>query len=840
MSEEDSGSSSEDCQSRGCRCGLRSMSPRLYRWLQARAGTPTKVALVIVFSCADMIRYQLQEEVWNKTSNVNILSVIMVINLCSLVISLSTTFALEGAWAIDKIFDIHAVWRWIVIAAMFQFAYHLVALAMDTGVGAINVVMMGYLYMPLSALFSYLLFRRDYGQLEWVALIMMMLATMAVVFLRERCRMGDCFTGSSSLDGFFRLLLAVVLSAGASCLAERIFKDRSVGLFRAHEEHRHDHYYIHKVHLDFGGSLVALSVWLVPAQVFRISMLGLPGDDLNSKYFGDWTQRTWLFVAANVCQWWMAGLIAKRFSTVVKALIQTCSTVVLIFVADEVFEKVGGMSTRVVPTVMLVIVVLLSALVFQTGRIDLTEIRRLTASRSQNKMHALNVSTIFEGFVSMLQTKDPDKDNDDDPGDSLMVMARKYVIIILYILADATRIELYTLTVGSTQITPQSFSVAINSGMLLLSNVLILTGRPQEGSTSWADLKEAWRPAKLLIFMPSGLFFAITSALMSMAFGLGLSGAMSVVIGKIYLPVCALASRFLLGKFYLWLEWFAIIILTLDSAAFGALQTMSSSSTTGPTPILLCAGSATSAAIAALVMEKLMKSEPGKPFMMQKLRSDFACWCWSVLFLWPMGWMANPEYFAKGAYWLYRPLTLECSRWGMIHLDAMGICGSWVNGTVGGIFNADGSSGTFVFGAFGNNGFSVNATLSDDSCACGNGIWVAFNDYRILVMLVVAIFYGFITGLVVTKFGSVKRAIADAFSLMLVYFVGDPLIKGSSLADTALNLTCCILPLSSQCFSIAAEELRRVDQARRKADDRLQEKDAQSTETDADSSGSDD
>mmetsp|Transcript_50604 Transcript_50604/g.156638 ORF Transcript_50604/g.156638 Transcript_50604/m.156638 type:complete len:93 (+) Transcript_50604:3-281(+) len=66
------------------------------------------------------------------------------------------------------------------------------------------------------------------------------------------------------------------------------------------------------------------------------------------------------------------------------------------------------------------------------------------------------------------------------------------------------------------------------------------------------------------------------------------------------------------------------------------------------------------------------------------------------------------------------------------------------------------------------------------------------------------------TGLVVTRFGGVMRAIADNFSLMLIYFVGDPLINGTSLSDMSLNLTAFILPLSSQTFSEAASELRKA------------------------------
>jgi len=297
--------------------------------------------------------------------------------------------------------------------------------------------------------------------------------------------------------------------------------------------------------------------------------------------------------------------------------------------------------------------------------------------------------------------------------------------------------------------------------------------------------------------MPVGFFFALTSALMSLAMGMGMSGAMAVVIGKIYLPICALTSRWLLGKFYMWLEWFAIIILTLDSAAFGFLKNMGAGGrSTSEWAIIACALSATSSAMSAIFMEKLMKSEPGKPFMMQKLRSDFACLLWSLAFLPIMGCLADPKTFAKGAYWNYRPATEKCNK--------LGACGSWGEG---GVFSPWDGGGAFAYSGDNNTFTSVSSAAA---CLCTKGVFACWNDIMIYLMLVVAVFYGFITGLVVTNFGGVIRAIADNFSLLLVYTIGDPLINGTHLNDMSLNLTALILPLSSQTFSEAAEELQKI------------------------------
>ena len=57
--------------------------------------------------------------------------------------------------------------------------------------------------------------------------------------------------------------------------------------------------------------------------------------------------------------------------------------------------------------------------------------------------------------------------------------------------------------------------------------------------TGMADLKEAWNWQELRRFIPCGFLFAFTSALLSMAMGMGLSPGLSLVVGKIYLPICA-------------------------------------------------------------------------------------------------------------------------------------------------------------------------------------------------------------------------------------------------------------------------------------------------------------
>merc|ERR1712217_874182 len=157
----------------------------------------------------------------------------------------------------------------------------------------------------------------------------------------------------------------------------------------------------------------------------------------------------------------------------------------------------------------------------------------------------------------------------------------------------------------------------------------------------------------------------------------------------------ALASRWVLDKYYMWLEWVALIILTLASAAFGYLQQMEKKSAGGTidmVAILCVLGSAMAACFNSLIMERLMKDED-EPFHVQKVRFDAGTVIWSILFLPVMGGIATD---AKYKFWMERPLTSDC--------DAIGVC---------------------VDGAFvAHKGNAAESTSLN--CKCGGGGWDIF------------------------------------------------------------------------------------------------------------------
>merc|ERR1712056_167060 len=81
---------------------------------------------------------------------------------------------------------------------------------------------------------------------------------------------------------------------------------------------------------------------------------------------------------------------------------------------------------------------------------------------------------------------------------------------------------------------------------------------------------------------------------------------------------------------------------------------------------------------------------------------------------------------------------------------------------------------------------------------------------EVYVALALFVFYSWITGVVVKQFSSIHRSIADGFSLLLIYFVLDPLIRGKDWSNWALDLMALIMPLSIVTFTFASSEMERV------------------------------
>merc|ERR1719221_1407577 len=115
----------------------------------------------------------------------------------------------------------------------------------------------------------------------------------------------------------------------------------------------------------------------------------------------------------------------------------------------------------------------------------------------------------------------------------------------------------------------------------------------------------------------------------------------------------------------------------------------------------------------------------------------------------------------------------------------------------------------------------TNHSCANPSCHCDcvSGIFAGWNlgwaSWVLILAVLVNTTQGWLVGRVTQRFSVVHRAIADSFSLLTIYFLGDPIFNHTSLSDVSLNLVAFIVPLSTATFSAATSEMQKVFHAQK-------------------------
>jgi len=756
-----------------CCPGLRNKSQYFDQWLSSRWSISQSVFLLVVFVLSCSAKFVLGDVVY--VDRINYFSYGVVTNAASLLTSLTVSFTIEGCHAIDKVFSWKALWRFTGVSFLFTCASALVALSRWTGTSNVQIVTVGYLYLPLSVIMSYYVFSRNYGKLEWLTCGMMTMAVLTYVMLREQCRdLEETHLGvedshplarlksSFTPAGFGLLVTGVVFSVSGSIGAERIYKHKSRGL-----TWWQGRFYIMKVHIDVTSLILSLILWGVSHLLVGRKDAFSDWFALWSSYpewFGRWTWWQVLVVIIDVTQGWSAGLVTKEHSTTFKAIMQTLCYLLTMLVEDPVLGNRWGFETRELPSIMLAAILVLSAIVFQLGRHNVKVLERAATLNSSTESSAPpDVAPPKKKIAAAIST--------------WKAVCRKYLLILVYILSDAVRNLTLAKALSSTVINPSSMTLIVYIIGVVVASALTLYVEGIGGF--WM----AWHPKKILKCSPPGFLYALTATLMNMAYSQGMNAALALIIGKLYTPVAAIGARWVLNKYYMWLEYVAIAILTLASMIFGYLQAFSPGSSPAwaedvnslRVAILLVLGSAVASAFNSLLTERILKGDKAR-YHVQKVRLDASCIVSALAFI-PI--IAVISQRAQDNPWAVRPIDGSCPK--------SSVC-----------WQADGCSNPAC------------------ECECGDGLfagWIPSTLGVIILALVINTGYGWLVGKLVQAFSTIDRAIADAFSLLLVYFIGDPLMNGISLGNMCLNLVAFIVPLSTSIFAVASSEMQRVIQA---------------------------
>eukprot|EP00429_Kryptoperidinium_foliaceum_P003618 CAMPEP_0176012848 /NCGR_PEP_ID=MMETSP0120_2-20121206/6006_1 /TAXON_ID=160619 /ORGANISM="Kryptoperidinium foliaceum, Strain CCMP 1326" /LENGTH=919 /DNA_ID=CAMNT_0017345745 /DNA_START=80 /DNA_END=2839 /DNA_ORIENTATION=- len=794
--------------------GLYAWSPRLYSWITARWTTTGRFLVLACFIALESAKFMQLEFAVNDQTHVNVLSIYFMACVLSFSVAVACSVILDGKWALAKIFSVSGLGRFFIAALLFILGTYFTVLAYKTGMSPAFVIMLSKMYLPVCAIGSIIVFKRRYTTLEWLSLGMLILGVTAFVLLRYQCHVNYCHELTMArvvLTGVCCMVVSILCSAPASIMAETVLKE-NLGAGLSLRERRNK-YYICRAQLDFWMTLMTFACWATDEWI----MLGdetpataselIPRVDNLKTWFGHWTKRQYILVLILAAQSWFAGLMVQRFSTVSKGVAQSLATVFVVMLGDPMFNKYG-MKTRFMPSLLITVIAVLSALIFQTGRLNVMEMRRLLRSTAGTRQEAPG-----QAQNPNLINRARDKIRSSGGISSCLSVACKYSVIIAYISADSFRSTILYVVQANRFFVPQTMAIASAVCGVAFASAMTLRSYGLQG------LKSAWEPKKLQKFMVCGALQAVTTSLSSMAYALGTSPSMVVALGKVYTPLVAIFSRWILGKHFMWLEWFALIILTAASFTFGLMQDLVGQSDRGGSTALagaLCVvASAASSCLMSLLMEKLLKGD-SDPFILQKVRLDFGSVLFSVAFLPVMGWLGTMPGNRRTdvAYWVPRAGP---NYWGCQSL-AMRTSHASSNG-------CDLATGEFLVN-WTKVGNSTALQQQAAECICGSGVGVGWGtNYMIYVGLAAVVFHSWITGVLVSEFSSVYRAVADGVPVVLIYFLLDPLFSRVPLApfqvayesalpfpplDWARDCICLILPLSGTTFSVASSEMQKV------------------------------
>ena len=115
-------------------------------------------------------------------------------------------------------------------------------------------------------------------------------------------------------------------------------------------------------------------------------------------------------------------------------------------------------------------------------------------------------------------------------------------------------------------INPSSMTLVVYIVGLSVASILTLYVEGLRG------LGQAWHPLKILKCSPPGFLYALTATLTNMAYSQGMTAAFALIIGKLYTPAAIIGARWVLHKYYMWLEYVALAVLTLASIIFGYIK----------------------------------------------------------------------------------------------------------------------------------------------------------------------------------------------------------------------------------------------------------------------------
>ena len=793
-------------------------SQRLVRFFEARKYKQSAMTLIVCYALATTAQFAADYDFreakmasMGQVARANFCSIAFVAQIVSLVTALVLSMAAEGSFAfIRRVMTVKRMFHFGLIGAIFLLSEGFTLAAGQASGAKLWSVVVPHVGIPVAAFFSQLYFKRPYTAMMWICFFMMTFSLCTFIALRERYRECPAFSdircGSreavlwiesnmnvrSLIYGFVGMSLNVL----ASILSERLFHTWK------------DNFAVLKINMDFAAVIVAGIGW----ALVNHSSSTVKKEFNAFESWGTWQILDYVYVVILVTWSWLQGLIIMKQSTVLKTMVSETALITVLCILDLCSKDTYNFGVRMGPSLMLVLIVYMSFVLFRTAEVYEDERKYHVQAVAENVEDS--EEDTLEDAEDWWRCESPwwgcfDKKikgmailpaEEEEMGGSTMD-TQMLVISLVYAVTDTSRTLLNSYALSSSQINPNSMSflsflvgLVFASAMTWRSHGLGCNREVDEesGQKSSKSLLQAWNFKKILEYGRSSLLQAVTMCLGNMAYAFGLSPPMAAVLGKVYTPVLAVGERVVLKKRRKAVEWIAVIILTLGTFTFLYLQIYDFEEGLGKAmknlfPLILCIASACASAFQALVSQGIYEANRDVDFYMNKVRFDAGSAVFTLLVVPLLSLTASR---AKDVVWLPRTVDADCD------VDQ---CWPKVSSL------SNGGSLHFPW-SMEQSMLTCTNDMCTGVCSCQSGLLAGWGlQPALYAFLAISVLYGILVGIIYDKYGSLHRAKCDAFGLLLTYWIGNPLlnflVKGesfrSSLSDVCLNIVSFIVPLAA-------------------------------------------
>eukprot|EP00931_Biecheleriopsis_adriatica_P089027 TRINITY_DN63223_c0_g1_i1.p1 TRINITY_DN63223_c0_g1~~TRINITY_DN63223_c0_g1_i1.p1 ORF type:complete len:883 (-),score=91.75 TRINITY_DN63223_c0_g1_i1:136-2784(-) len=764
------------------------------------------VVLVIIFTAAEAARTIVSAAALDGNALNSSQALVVAQGAVSLVIGLLCSLVFDGLEGLRKALNPWQILRCMPVAIGFSLSQSALAFAMSKGLAAATVMVLGYLYMPLCALLSRWVFKRNYGWLEVHALVFLTLSVM--IFLELHVRHLELERNGRAV---IWNLASIAFSCASAIFTERVLKPKYSPRNLARPFH------IQKVWLETGQLLPSILVLLTVDMVGEPSHRPIYKHDM-SLLAQAFTGLMGVAVAVRVLQSWLAGLISKHLSTTARSVIQSVAVIVV-----YVEAVTSGHEESSITTWLLAVIIVLSGVMYQAGRkmtcqppasdesmipADLApesedgvlvpgftrgrahsdpagarviSASAISAASPHLRHHKLVKFTFLQSFGAPFRSDDhflaPCEFSPDEVASASSAQEQRSSVLeqmrtaipdpawlqqvkranakLARWLSSYKGLSTQILCVVSfvladatrTLVYAWSISgtpIVSQSLVVAMSAVSIPIGILFSAAIDGrAGVIAAVSLRNSLVCLPVAACFSVGQSLQIKAYGAGISASVNTVLGYFYMPLSALLSRWVFQRAYGSLEWLALLLLSLSAVVFCLLRSSrSEGESTSILAMCYCLGSVVISCIASLMCEKIMK-ERSSPFYTQKVHLEFGGLLTACAMLFVVGFASS---HVEDAFWKER----------------------------------DVGRGVYKAGVF---------------------VGWTFKTFAALAATTVQSWLG---GLVSKQLSTVVRSVAQCLSLLIIYFFGDLVLKQLAF-DWIVGAAAIVVALSVQVFTLAGQ-----------------------------------